>query len=177
LLTRLLTTWVAITIGGIRMPVQRLHPIMVTAILQDSSDPSWATTAEQISVTKSRSPDVPGCSASPIPISHIRVGLSEVQQPIMPHESMMSGRWLLNITIRQRHQQPQLHLQQQRPHLLEHSLHGIWIKVRAQSMAAAAPSAPTIPLPTAMTRHAPSPLHPLESSELRTLKLNKHMTS
>merc|ERR1719401_3034084 len=115
-------------IGAHQVLVQGLNPIMVTAILTDSSDPSWVTIAEQVNVTKSRSPGVPGYSVSPIPTSHIRASLLEPQQPIMQNESMMFGQLLLNIMIlqypQQRHQQqqrppqrhpPQRHRRQQRP--------------------------------------------------------------
>merc|ERR1719157_5508 len=98
--------------------VRGLSPTTVTVILMDSSDLLWATTAEQVNVTRSRSPGVPGYSASPIPISNIRVRLLELQQPIMQNESMMSARLLLNIMILR---QPALRRltdqQQQRPRL------------------------------------------------------------
>jgi len=102
LLTRLCTTWAVITIGAQHVLVRRLPPTMVTVILPDSSDLLWVTIAEQINVTRSRSPGVPGYSVSPIPISNIRVRLLELRLPIMQNVSMMSGRLLLNIMILRR---------------------------------------------------------------------------
>merc|ERR1712128_319989 len=102
LLTRLCTTWAVITIVAQHVLVSRLPPTMVTVILKDSSDLLWVTIAEQINVTRSRSPGLPGYSVSPIPISNIRVRLLELRKPIMQNVSMMSGRLLLNTTTLRR---------------------------------------------------------------------------